>query len=345
MRAVVLNGPGEVSIQEIPKPSLKAPTDVMLKMRFVGICGSDLHYYKQGRIGDQIITFPWITGHEGSAIVDAVGSQVFRLKPGDSVVFDPLIACGFCSQCRQGRRHTCVKGKFLGCPGQAQGCMTEYIVLPESCCYPIEKQMDLCTAVLTEPLSIALYAAGLLGNLKPRDVGILGAGPIGLCLQSVLQDSQTDSIFMTEKIEARAKAAKSRGAVWTGNPDIIDIVRDVLQIKSEGLDDVCECCGDQEALDQAIDLLKPGGKLLIIGIPESEYISFNINRLRRKEICIQNVRRQNECIPAAIKWIQANKADISRIITHHFPMEKAAEAFALTAKYRDGVIKTVIQME
>ena len=345
MRAVVLNGPGEVSVQEMPKPSLKGPTDVMLKMQFVGICGSDLHYYKMGRIGDQIITFPWLTGHEGSAIVAASGDKVSQVKPGDPVVFDPLIACGLCSQCRKGRRHTCVEGKFLGCPGQAQGCMAEYIVLPESCCYPVEKQTDLCSAVLTEPLSIAFYAAGLLGNPKSLDVGILGAGPIGLCLLSVLRDLQSGSIFVTEKIEAREKAAKNRGEAWTGNPDTTDIVHDILQIKPEGLDAVFECCGDQEALNQAIELLKPGGKLLIIGIPESEFISFNINRLRRKEICIQNVRRQNECIPAAIRWIQADKADLSRLITHRFPMEKADEAFVLAAEYRDGVIKTVIQME
>ena len=344
MRAVVLSGPGEISIQEVPKPSLQGATDVMLKMQYVGICGSDLHYYKTGRIGDQVIAYPWITGHEGSATVASVGSQVSRVKPGDPVVFDPLIACGSCPQCRMGRRHTCINGRFLGCPGQVQGCMTEYIVLPEACCYTLDKQTDLRSAVLTEPLSIALYAAGMMGNSSSQDIGILGAGPLGLCVLSVLQAAQAGSIFVTEMVDERRETAASRGAGWTGNPDTADIVRDILNIKPEGLDAVFECCGDQEALDQAIALLKPGGMLLIIGIPESDLIFFDISLLRRKEISIHNVRRQNECVDTAIPWILANKDNLSQLITHRFPRDKAADAFALAADYRDGVVKAVIEM-
>jgi len=344
MRAAPLTAPGEFQIQDIPKPTLQSQLDVLLNIKVVGICGSDLHYLKSGKIGSQVISYPWIIGHECSATVENVGSRVTRLKPGDSVVIDPLIPCGHCSQCKNDREHTCINGLFLGCPGQIHGCMTEYIVMPESCCFPIGTKQNLQTVVLAEPLSIALYAVQLLRQIKIKDAAILGAGPIGLCTLLALHDKITKSLFVTDKISARLERANILGASWIGNPEETDIVHGILDIQSQGLDAVFECCGDQEALDQAIDLLKPGGKLFIIGIPDTDQISFDISKLRKKEIAIQNVRRQNNCMHQAIQWIQDNRFGIHQLITHQFPLDDAQEAFELVSQYSDNVIKAVIEI-
>jgi len=343
MKAAILRAPGRFQIEDIPKPDLKSPSDVLLKMKAVGICGSDLHYLRQGKIGDQIIDYPWIAGHECAAEVEAVGSRVTKVKVGDPIVIDPNIPCGHCSQCKNDREHTCLNGRFLGCPGQLQGCMTEYLVMPESCCFLVDNQLDFSMAVLIEPMSIGLYATGM-SREKISDAAILGAGPIGLCTLLALKENQTKSLFLTDKINARLRFARKLGVSWIGNPEETDVVKSVLNINPDGLDAVFECCGDQEALDQSIDLLKPGGTLFIIGIPETRQIAFDISKLRRKEIAIRNVRRQNNCIPRAIQWIRENRFGIHQLITHRFPLDKAQKAFELVSGYSDNVIKAVIEI-
>jgi threonine dehydrogenase-like Zn-dependent dehydrogenase len=157
------------------------------------------------------------------------------------------------------------------------------------------------------------------------------------------QDIGIQKIDMTDKIEDRLVASKKVGAVWTGNPDRTDIVAKIMEMEPSGLDAVFECCGDQDALDQAVELLKPGGKLLIVGIPETDLVTFDAHRLRRKEIIIRNIRRQNACIPAAIDLISRKHPDLDFMVTHAFTLEETQKAFDLVENYRDGVIKAIIQ--
>ena len=149
---------------------------------------------------------------------------------------------------------------------------------------------------------------------------------------------------MTDKIDERLNMALQLSADWTGNPDARDITKDIMDKEPPGLDVVMECCGDQSALDQAITLLKPGGMLLIVGIPESRRISFDIHALRRKEICVQNVRRQNNCIREAITIFEKQGHELKRLITHCFSMGDVKMAFDLVKGYKDGVIKAVIRL-
>jgi L-iditol 2-dehydrogenase len=151
-------------------------------------------------------------------------------------------------------------------------------------------------------------------------------------------------IYVTDKIDARLKMAQRAGASWIGNPDKEDIVADIAAREPLLLDTVFECCGQQEALDQAVGILRPGGKLLVIGIPEVDRISFSIDAVRRKEICIQNVRRQNECMQPAIDMIESGKVDVDFMITHRFPLERTKDAFDIVADYRDGVVKAMINV-
>ena len=149
---------------------------------------------------------------------------------------------------------------------------------------------------------------------------------------------------MTEKVEGRIKAAKEAGATWVGNPEKEDIVAAILRQKPEGLDVVFECAGQQETIDQAIELLKPGGKLMLIGIPRSERISLVIEQIRRKEISLINVRRQNECTQTCIDWISSGKIKPDFMITHRFKLEQTPEAFDMVSEHRDGVVKALIEL-
>ena len=334
-----------IEIQDALEPRVVTPSDVLIEMKRVGVCGSDIHYYTDGAIGSQLVQYPWTAGHEGAGVVREVGAAVKRVKVGDRVAFDPCISCGTCDQCVRGRRHTCRHQTFLGCPGQAPGCLAERIVLPAECCYPVPDSLTFDDAALVEPLSIAVHAVNLAGSLAGLSVGILGAGPIGLCTLAVAKVDGPAQVFVTDKIDRRVDAARQGGADWAGNPDQVDVVAVVGELCPLQLDVVFECTGDQAAIDQAITLLAPGGKLMLVGIPGGHNrISMEINQLRRKEICVQNVRRQNECVDRAIDLIASGKVDIRYLLTHHFPFAKTRDAFELVAGYRDGVLKAMIEL-
>ena len=329
---------------DIPDPVLLEKSDVLLRVKTVGLCGSDMHYFARGRIGKRVVTYPFIIGHEFAAEVIEIGNGVSTINPGDRVAVDPAISCGKCLQCQSGRSHTCLNLKFLGCPGELPGCMCQYIIMPEKNCYPLTKNLTPETSVVIEPLSIAVYALSFIKDEQINSLGILGSGPIGLSVLLSVKAAGFSSVYVTDLIERRLQIAKSAGATWVGNPHKIDIIEEILRVKPHRLDAIFECCGKQEALDQAIDLLKPGGKLLIIGIPEISRVSFDINKIRRKEITIYNIRRQNNAMREAIDLLENNKVNVNCMVTHIFGMEQASEAFNLVNGYKDGVMKAVIKI-
>jgi L-iditol 2-dehydrogenase len=326
-------------------PEIENPGDVLIRMRSVGVCGSDIHYYRTGRIGSQVVQFPFVLGHEGAGVIEKTGSGVTSLKPGDRVAIDPAMPCHNCDQCRDGRPHTCRNLRFLGCPGQAEGCLSEYIVMPASSCIALPENVTLDQGALSEPLSIGLYTVRSAGDIKGKAVGILGSGPIGLSVLQSAVAAGAGEVYVTDKIDERLAVASGIGAAWAGNIDTTDIVRDILERKPEQLSVVFECCGQQEAADQAVKLLKPGGTLIIIGIPEFERWTFGSDDMRRKEISIRNIRRQNESVNDTIQMIASGIIQPDRMQTHNFTLDETAEAFEMVAGYRDGVIKAMIHLQ
>ena len=345
MKAAVLTGIRQIEIIEVPEPAHPAPSEVLLKVDMVGVCGSDVHYYAEGRIGTQSVTYPYRIGHEFSGTVLETGKAVSHLKPGDRVAVDPAVSCGKCDQCLAGRENTCRNILFLGCPKELAGCLCERITMPARCCFPISSGMSLAEGALVEPLSVGMYAVEHLSGIRPgQTAGLLGCGPIGLSvLLPLVHRSGVKKVYATDRINSRHLLAGKHGACWTGNPDSEDIVSSILRLEPDGLDMVFDCCGKQEALDQAVEILKPGGKLMIIGIPEVPRISFAMDRIRKKELCIQNVRRQNEFVKPAINFIEAGN-EAGFMITHTFPLEEAGKAFDLVAGYHDGVVKAMIRI-
>ena len=346
MKAVYLTGLREMEVRQAPAPCLTGPQDVLLQVDTLGVCGSDVHYYTQGKIGPKAAPFPLLLGHELAATVLEAGPRVTRLQAGQRVAVDPLIPCGECDQCLAGRKHTCRNQKFLGSAGHP-GALAEYLVMPAACCSPVPDSLSDDEAAVVEPLSIGVYAAQMAhrAHLPPgARVGIVGSGPIGLCTLLAVRAQSQATVYVTDLVDHRLAVARACGAAWTGNPQREDVVAGIQHLEPLGLDMVFECAGEQAAIDQAVELLKPGGALLIIGIPEVDRISFNINLIRRNELRLFNVRRQNECVERAIELISSGRVDVGPLVTHHFRLEETARAFELVSARSDGVVKAIIRI-
>lgn len=331
-----------MEMKEIPEPLIVNPKDVKIRMSVLGICGSDIHYYTKGQIGTQKVQYPFTVGHEGAGVVVEVGKAVTRVKTGDAIAIEPAMPCRECDQCLSGRHHTCRKLRFLGCPGQAEGCLMEYIVMPEESCFPLRGKLTPDHGSISEPLSIGVYAVKKSGGAKGLKIGILGFGPIGMSVMLAAKVQGVESIFVTDKIDPRLAIATKEGAFFTGNPVKEDVVADILQKAKLGLDIVFECCGKQEALDQAVDLLKPGGKLVVVGIPEFNRWSMSVETTRRRELSLQFIRRQVDCVEPSLEMMNSGLINVDNMITHRFPFAKSKQAFDLVADYRDGVMKAMI---
>ncbi len=343
MKAVVLTGIRQMELVETAEPRIRNDTDVLLKIEAIGICGSDVHYYETGRIGSRVVEYPYIIGHECAATVKATGKAVSRVKLRDRVVVEPAVSCHKCDQCAQGRENTCRNLRFLGTPGQSDGCFCEYIVMPEESCYPVNEKFTFEQAVLCEPFAIGVYSVQQAALPEKADIAILGSGPIGLSCLAAAQTEQAGRIYMTDKIKERTEIAKRAGAFWIGNPTQEDIVKAILERQDLGLAVVFECAGQQETLDEAVELLKPGGRLVIVGIPREERVWFAIDEIRRKEITVVNIRRQRNCTQKAIDLIVSGEVKIDFMVTHRFSFGRTEEAFDMVAGYHDGVLKALIE--
>ena len=345
MKAMVLTGIRQMEMREVPEPEMTSDNDVLIRLSRVGVCGSDVHYYTTGRIGSQVVQYPYRVGHECSGVVERVGAAVTNVSGGDRIAVEPAQSCFQCDQCRMGRVNTCRNLSFLGTPGQGDGCLCEWLVMPSECCFPVPDTLSLDEAAMVEPLSIGVYAVRQSIPMDGAKVGILGVGPIGLSCMLPARHAGAAAVYVTDKLDERLAAAKAAGADWTGNPDTADVAAAIAKAEPGLLDVVFECCGQQEALDQAIEILRPGGTLMLVGIPAVDRVSFAIDQIRRKEITIINVRRQAHCVGPAIDLAAADDVDLGFMLTHHFPFDKSADAFDLVDQYRDGVIKAMITLD
>ena len=342
MKSMVLTGIREMKMTEVPTPEIKNSTDVLVRLKTVAVCGSDIHYYVSGKIGSQVVQYPFPVGHECAGVVEEVGAGVTKVKAGDRIAVEPAMPCGECDQCKVGRPHTCRNLTFLGCPGQADGCLSEFIVMPEHSCFPVTDKLSYYDAAISEPLAIGVYAVNQSIPMEGASIGILGYGPIGMSVQLPAMAKGAEKIYVTDKIDGRLQIAKESGASYAGNVNKTDVVKEILELEPKGLDVVFECCGQQEAIDNAFDLLKPGGVLMLIGIPEFDRWSFPVDKGRHKEVTVINVRRQNGAVEETLELLESGAVDVSNMPTHRFSFDDTKKAFDLVASYGDGVMKAMI---
>jgi len=309
-------------------------------MRHVGICGSDVHYYATGRIGDQIVTYPFVMGHEGSGeVIDGAGS----FPKGMPVYIEPAMPCHRCDQCLAGRENTCRNLRFLGNPLETPGCMCDEIALPAECIVPVPEWMNLDEAVLLEPLSISTYAVLRSRVERGRRGAIVGAGPVGLTALLAFSDLRPLQILVSEPVAARRAAAEKLGAQASFDPGTGGAAEAIFEASQGGVDVAFECAGTQESIDDATRMLRPGGTLVLVGIPEVDRVTYDPHLARRREVTTVNVRRQTRCVEAALALLARRRDAAPVLVTHRFVPRQAKAAFDLVRQKAEGVIKALVE--
>jgi L-iditol 2-dehydrogenase len=353
MRAARLRGIRDLRLEDLPRPT-PGPDEVLLKVAAVGVCGSDVHYYVDGRIGDQVVTAPIIMGHEFSAWVAELGARacpersrrVEGLEVGQLVAVEPAIHCGECESCQHGHPNLCPDVRFCGTP-PINGVFAEYTIMPAENCFPLPQGFGPLEGAMLEPLGIAIHSVDL-AHLKPgQTVAVLGAGPIGLLIAAVAKASGASAIYMTEPLAYRRQFALDYIADAALDPyeNGTDVVAEIMRLTGgRGVDVAFEVAGAPETPQQAAAVARPGGKVIVAGIPADDTMTMNASTVRHKGLTIKLVRRMKHTYPRAIRMVQTGTVDVKSLVTHTFPLERIAEAFKMVAAYDDGVLRAVIQV-
>ncbi len=343
MRAAVLRGIKKIKIEEMEKPKL-LEHEALVQIKSVGICGSDVHYFRHGRIGNQVVRGPHILGHEPSGIVVSVGKEVARLAPGMRVAVEPGVPCGKCEHCKSGRYNICPDVKFLGTPPY-HGAFREFLAWPTHCLFPVPENMSFDEAGLVETYAVGDYAVELAGLKKGESIAIIGCGPIGISTLKAARLAGVKQIFAIDLIKERLDFVSKYTEVTAIHPPTQDLFKEISRLtRKRGVDVVFEAAGARETLGQAVEIARVGGRVVWIGIPQVDNIEIPAHISRRKELVIKCVRRYKNNYPRCIKDISSGKVEIKDIITHRFPLDQIEQGFKLVEKYRDGVIKAVIEL-
>jgi L-iditol 2-dehydrogenase len=343
MRAARLYGFRDLRVEDIPMPS-PGPGEVLLKVASVGVCGSDVHYYLEGGIGDQVISSPMVPGHEFSAWVTDQGEPVGGLAPGQLVAVDPAIPCGHCEFCETGHPNLCPAVRFRGSPG-IDGACAEYIAMPVENCFSLPEGLDPDEGVLLETLGIAIHSVDL-GHMKPGEtVAVLGAGPIGLLTAAVARVAGAAEIYMTEPLDWRRSFASDYVADAVLNPDRSDVVAEILRLTDgRGVDVAFEAAGAPDTPAQAAEIVRPGGRVVVSGIPSDDVMTMKAGTVRRKGLTIKLVRRMKHTYPRAIHMVRTGRVDVKPLASQVYPLARIADAYDTAAERADGVLKAIIRV-
>ena len=252
MRSIQLVAPRTLEEREMPQPPDPGHGEVTVRIRAVGVCGSDLHWYHDGRIGDFPAAYPQVLGHEPAGEVIAIGPGVHDLAIGDGVVLEPSLTCGHCEHCLKGRHNNCIRLFFMGGP-QAPGMFREYVTLPAGNCTRFPKEFDYATATLAEPLAVMMHMLELIEIHVGDTVAVTGAGPIGMLCAAVARAAGASRVFIADRLPYRLKMALTMGAdvaVDTTAQSLVETVLDAT--RGRGVDVVLEAAGSAETVNAAI---------------------------------------------------------------------------------------------
>lgn len=310
--------------------------EVLLKVAAVGICGSDLHYYKDGGIGSATIREPFILGHEFAGwIEEDVGER--DLKRGTLVAVDPADSCGRCEHCRAGHANLCPNVKFIGSPPH-HGAMTERMWVPSDLLVALPAGFSAEMAAMLEPLGVAIHAVDLAKLRVLERVAVLGCGPIGLLVIQVLRLAGAGEILAVDPIESRRAFAFRVGATKAG-ASAADVG---LWTGGEGCPLVIEATNAPEGFRDAVSAAKIGGRVVLVGIPDGDLYTLPASDARRRGLSIKFSRRMGEVYPRAIELVATGKVDVVSLISDRVGLDQAAEAFRRLAGAAPGMNKAII---
>ena len=333
MRAARLHAVGDLRVADEPVP-VAGPGMSLVRVTAVGICGSDLHWWDEGAIGDATLTHPLVLGHEGAGVI-ASGP-----RHGERVAIDPAIPDETCRACRDGYRNLCYRIRFSG-HGETDGMMREIMAWPSGLLHPLPDRVSDAEGALLEPLGVAIHSVDL-GHLPfGGTASVIGCGPIGLLLIAVLKAAGASSVVAVEPLGHRRAAAARLGADQVADSAAFTAGGLMAELTGFGVDVAFEAAGNDAAVELAMDSVRPGGRVVLSGIPGDDFIRFGASRARRKGLTIAMVRRMNEVYPRAIGLAERGAVDLASLVTSRSGLGEIPEAFGAAAR-RTG-LKAVIE--
>jgi L-iditol 2-dehydrogenase len=343
MKAAIQTGLGKLEFTERDIPQPKSD-EVLVKLEYVGVCGSDLHYYENGRIGNFIVQYPFVLGHEAGGVVVETGSAVKHLKAGDKVALEPGKTCGHCEFCRSGRYNLCPDVIFFATP-PVDGVFCEYVAHEADLCFRLPVNMDTMEGALIEPLAVGFHAAKTGGAELGQTAVVTGSGCIGLVSMLAMKALGVSTVYVTDVVGKRLEKAKALGAnviINSKEKDPLDAVKDLTGGK--GVDLVIETTGNEIAASQGIGFLKKGGTLVFVGYSPSGQMTLPIGMALDKEICMKTIFRYRHIYPLAIDAVSSGKTRVKDIVTNVFDFKDIQNAMDQSVHNKADIVKSVIKM-
>ena len=336
-RALFIHGPGDARVAPFNLREGR-PDEVLIEVASVGVCGSDLHYFKDGGIGAAVIRDPFVPGHEfGGYLCEDVEAR--DLKRGQLVAVDPNKPCGRCEWCHEGHPNLCPNVEFIGAP-PFDGAMTERIWVPKSQLVALPEAFDPLDAAMLEPLGVAIHAVNLAKPRLLERVGLLGCGPIGLLVMQALKAAGAGEVIACDPLRHRREAARRIGADVVG-----ESVADIVEASRGGCPLVLEATNSPAGFRDAVTATRIGGRVVLIGIPDGDVYTLPAADARRRGLKIKFARRMGEVYPLAIQMLAAGKVDVRSLVSHRVGLQDAPGVFTALAANTPGYVKVMIDLK
>lgn len=327
--------------RQIPQPQRG---ELQIKLEYVGICGSDLHFYQEGRLANWELDGPLALGHEPGGVVTAIGEGVEGFSVGDKVSIEPAVPCGTCEDCRKGNYNLCRNIKMLAIPKERDGVFAEYCVHDASMCYTLPENVGTMEGGLIEPLSVGMHATEL-SNAKIGETAIvLGSGCIGLCTVMSLKARGVSEIYVADVLDKRLEKALEVGATRVFNSTRERIEDFAKTLPGGGADQVYECAGNRITTLQSCRLIKRAGKVTLVGVSPEPVLELDIATLNAMEGTVYSVYRYRNLWPKAIKAVACGAIPVKNIVSHVFDFKDCIHALEESLNHKDEIIKAVIKM-
>ena len=343
MKVAVMEGIGKMGYVRRPIPTPKAD-EVLVKLEYVGICGSDMHYYETGAIGDYVVKPPFVLGHEPGGTVVGVGNNVRHLKVGDKVALEPGRTCGHCEFCRQGKYNLCPDVVFFATP-PVDGVFQEYVAHEAALCFKLPDNVSTLEGALIEPLAVGFHAANQGGAHAGQTAVVMGAGCIGLVSMMALKAEGVSRIYVVDVMAKRLEKALELGADGVINGKEEDAIEAVRRLTGgAGCDLVIETAGTEITTRQAVHMTKKGSTIVLVGYSKSGEITLPMSLALDKELTFKTVFRYRHIYPMAIDAVAAGRVNLKGIVTDVFDFDDIQNAMDKSVADKANIVKAVVRI-
>lgn len=343
MKVAVMTGIGKMAFEERDIPKAK-DDEVLVKLEYVGICGSDLHYYESGAIGDFVVKPPFVLGHEPGGTVVEVGKNVTHLKVGDRVALEPGKTCGHCEFCKTGRYNLCPDVVFFATP-PVDGVFQEYVAHEADLCFKLPDNVSTMEGALIEPLAVGFHAAMQGGARAGQTAVVMGAGCIGLVTMMALKAMGVSKVYSVDVMEKRLQKALELGADGVINGSKADAVEEVMKLtEGRGCDLAIETAGTQITTVQTMNMTKKGATIVLVGYSKSGEMTLPMSLALDKELTFKTIFRYRHIYPMAIDAVAAGKVNLKGIVTDIFDLDDIQNAMDSSVNNKADIVKAVVRI-